>query len=55
MVNKPSIICYFPSNNIRTTKNKQKLQILEVLHIRNIPPKFNRINFESNAIVLKCL
>ena len=26
--------------------NKQKLQILEALHIRNIQPKLNRINFE---------
>ena len=32
--------------------NKQKLQILEVLHIRNIQLKLNRINFESSANVL---
>ena len=25
--------------------NKQKLQILEALHIRNMQPKLNRINF----------
>ena len=25
--------------------NKQKLQILEALHIRNMQPKINRINF----------
>ena len=36
-------------------QNKQKLQILEVLHIRNIQPKLNRINFETSANVLKCL
>ena len=30
-------------------------QILEALHIRNKHPKLNRINFESNANVLKCL
>ena len=35
--------------------NKQKLQILEALHIRNIQPKFNRINFQTSANVLKCL
>ena len=31
--------------------NKQKLQILEALHIRNIQPKLNRINFETSANV----
>ena len=36
-------------------KNKQKLPILEALHIRNIQPKFNRINFEISANALKCL
>ena len=35
--------------------NKQKLQILEALHIRNIQPKLNRINFQTSANVLKCL
>ena len=35
--------------------NKQKLQILEALHIRNIKPNLNRINFETSANVLKCL
>ena len=35
--------------------NKQKLQILEALHIRNMQPKFNRFSFESSANVLKCL
>ena len=35
--------------------NKQKLQILEALHIRTIQPKLNRINFETSANVLKCL
>ena len=35
--------------------NKQKLQILEALHIRNMQPKLNRINFQTSANVLKCL
>ena len=35
--------------------SKQKLQILEALHIRNIQPKFNSVNFETSANVLKCL
>ena len=35
--------------------NKQKLQILETLFIRNIQPKLNRINSETSANVLKCL
>ena len=35
--------------------NKQKLQILKALHIRNIQPKLNRINFRTSANVLKCL
>ena len=35
--------------------NKQKLEILKALHIRNIQPKLNRINFETSANVLKCL
>ena len=35
--------------------NKQKLKILEALHIRNIQPKLNGINFETSANVLKCL
>ena len=34
--------------------NKQKLQILEALHIKNIQPKLKRINFETRANVLKC-
>ena len=33
--------------------NKQKLQILEGLYIRNIQLKLNRINFETSANVLK--
>ena len=41
--------------NILEQNNKQKLQILEVLHIWNMQPKLNRINFQTNAIVLKCL
>ena len=35
--------------------NKQKLQILEAPHIRNIQLKPNRINFQTGANVLKCL
>ena len=34
---------------------KQKLQILEALHIRMKQPKLNRINFESGANVRQCL
>ena len=35
--------------------NKQKLQILETLHIRNMQPTLTRINFQTSANVLKCL
>ena len=35
--------------------NKQKLEILKALHIRNIQPKLNRIKFETSANVLKWL
>ena len=35
--------------------NKQKPQILEALHIRNMQPTLNRINFQTSANVLKCL
>ena len=35
--------------------NKQKLQILEALHIRNMQPTIYRINFQTSADVLKCL
>ena len=35
--------------------NKQNLQILEALYIRNIQLKLNRINFETSANVLKRL
>ena len=35
--------------------NKQKLQILEALHIRNLQPTLNRINFRTSTNVLKCL
>ena len=30
--------------------NKQKLQILEALYIRNLQPTLNRINFQTSAI-----
>ena len=35
--------------------NKQKLQILEALHIKNIQSTLKRINFQTSANVLKCL
>ena len=35
--------------------NKQKLQILEALHIRNMQLTLNRINFQTSANVLKCI
>ena len=35
--------------------NKQKLQILEALQIRNMQPTLNIINFQTSANVLKCL
>ena len=31
--------------------NKQKLQILEALHIRNMQPTLNRIDFQTSANV----
>ena len=43
------------NTNLEQQNNKQKLQILEALHIRNIRPKLNRINFETSANVLKCI
>ena len=35
--------------------NKQKLQILESLQIRNIQPKLNCIKFQTSSNILKCL
>ena len=35
--------------------NKQKIQVLKALHIRNIQPKLNRIYFETSDNVLKCI
>ena len=35
--------------------NKQKLQILEALHIRKMQPTLNRINFQTSANAHKCL
>ena len=48
---------YFSKNTIisENQNNKQKIQILEALHIINIQPKLNRINFETNANALKSL
>ena len=44
----------FIENTIIEHQNdKQKLQILEALHIRNIQPKLNGINFETSANVPK--
>ena len=34
--------------------DKQKLQILEALHIRNMQLTLNRINFQTSANVLIC-
>ena len=35
--------------------DKLRLQILEALYIKTKKPKINRINFENNNNVLKCL
>ena len=35
--------------------NKQQLQILEALHIRNMQLELNRINVQTSANVIKCL
>ena len=35
--------------------NQQNLQILEAVHIRNMKPTLNRINFQTRANVLNCL
>ena len=43
------------NTTILEQQNTKKLQILGSLHIRNIQPKLNRINFETSANVLKCL
>ena len=40
---------------LKHQNNKQKLKILEVLHIRNMQPTLNRITFQTSAIVIKCL
>ena len=32
-----------------------RIQILEALHIKNLQPTLNRINFQTSANVLKCL
>ena len=64
LFNKSSIISYFPSifcpiwaitTILEHKKNKQKRMIIETLHISNIQPKLNRINFKTNANVLKWL
>ena len=43
------------STILEQQNNKQKLQILEALHIGNTQPKLNWINFETSANVLKYL
>ena len=40
---------------LENLNNKQKLQIFEALHIRNMQPTLNRINFQTSANVFKCL
>ena len=40
---------------LENQNDKQKLHILEALHIRNTQPTLNRINFQTSANVLKCL
>ena len=39
------------TTKLEQQNNKQKLQILKALHIRNVQPKLNRINFETSANV----
>ena len=40
---------------LETENNKQKLLIIEALHIRNMQPTLNGINFQTSANVLECL
>ena len=40
---------------LKHQNNKQKIQILKALYIRNLQPALNRINFQTSANVLKCL
>ena len=54
------VFCSTPILTDNTTilehqNNKQKLQILEALYIRNLQSALNRINFQTSANVLKCL
>ena len=46
---------YSPLILIKKKQKQKTYYILEALHIRNIQPKLNRINFETNVNVLKCL
>ena len=68
LFDKPSIISFFPctcpttefqkilTKTILEQQNeKQNLQILKILCIRNIQPKLNIINFETSANVLECV
>ena len=35
--------------------SKQRLEILETLHIRKKCPQLNKVNFESSTNIFKCL
>ena len=49
-------ICYKSDVTfVEHQNNKQKLQILEALYIRNLQPALNRINFQTSTNVFKCL
>ena len=44
---------FIPKTTILEQQNNtQKLQTIEALHIRNIQPKLNRINFETSANIV---
>ena len=55
LISERCIVSLTENTTILEQQNKQNLQILEALRIRNIQPKLNRINFETSANVLKCL
>ena len=47
---------FLPITTIVEQQNsKQRLQILEALHIRKKSSNLNKINFETNANILGCL
>ena len=43
------------TTNIEIQTCKQRLKILEALHIRHKNPKLNKINFDNSTNILKCL